>query len=234
VIRLQLDLLPTSRQTDVAIVIDVLRMTTTASAMLALGYREVSVVADVDDAHALAARTGALLFGERQGVALPGFDGGNSPLEHEGRATEGVGAVLCTTNGSRAVEATLTRHLLLGAIVNAHAAARRALELARDEITIVCAGTDGEPSLDDVVAAGYVLRALTAAATESDLSDTCLMALDVAAASPDALGGLRRASHARTLVALGFEADLAYAADLDRLDVVPERHGVRPAVFRRS
>jgi phosphosulfolactate phosphohydrolase-like enzyme len=85
-----------------------------------------------------------------------------------------------------------------------------------------------------VVAAGYVLRALMAAATESDLSDTCLMALDVAAASPDALGALRRAAHARTLVALGFEADLAYAADLDRLDVVPERHGVRPAVFRRS
>ena len=231
-IRLELDLLPTPRETDVAIVIDVLRMTTTAAAMLAHGYRDLRVVAGVDEAHALAARSGALLFGERQGVALPGFDGGNSPLEHDGRET-GLRAVLCTTNGSKAVESVLARHLLLGAIVNATAVVRRALELAEREVTLVCAGTDGAPSLDDVLAAGLVLAAVRAATDATTLSDTCHMALDVVAASGDPLTGLLRSRHARTLIDLGFEADLAYAADLDRLDVVPERRSVRPAVFAR-
>jgi 2-phosphosulfolactate phosphatase len=233
VIRLELDLLPTPRETDVAIVIDVLRMTTTAAAMLAHGYREVSVVAGVADAHAHAERTGALLFGERHGVALPGFDGGNSPLEHDGRAV-GLTAVLCTTNGSLAVETVRADHLLLGAIVNASAVAWRALALARREVTLVCAGTDGAPSLDDVVAAGYVLCALRSAGAEIGLSDTCTMALDVAAASPDALVGLRRAAHARTLEGLGFASDVAFAADLDRLSVVPERRSTRPAAFHAA
>jgi 2-phosphosulfolactate phosphatase len=229
-IRLELDLLPMPRHTDVAIVIDVLRMTTTAAAMLAHGYREVSVVAGVAEAHALAARTGALLFGERGGVALPGFDGGNSPLEHDGRDA-GLTAVLCTTNGSKAVESVRAKHLLLGAIVNAGAVARRALELAEREVTLVCAGTDGAPSLDDVLAAGLVLGALRTAGDATTLSDTCLMALDVAAATGDPLSGLRRARHAGTLIDLGFEADVAYAAGLDRLDAVPERRSERPAVF---
>ena len=229
-IRFELDLLPTPRETDVAIVIDVLRMTTTAAAMLAHGYRDLSVVAGVAEAHELAARTGALLFGERHGVALPGFDGGNSPLEHDGRET-GLRAVLCTTNGSKAVESVLARHLLLGAIVNATAVARRALELAEREVTLVCAGTDGAPSLDDVLAAGLVLWALRAANDATTLSDTCQMALDVAAATSDPLSGLRRATHARTLTDLGFGDDVAYAASLDRLDAVPERRSVRPALF---
>ncbi|CAN5717556.1 2-phosphosulfolactate phosphatase [soil metagenome] len=237
-LRVDLDLLPAFGDRgvghDVAIVIDVLRMTTTATAMLAHGYRRIDVVAEVDDARALATRTGALLFGERQGVAPAGFDGGNSPLEHQGPRVEDRAAVLCTSNGSKAVEAARARHVLLGAIVNARAVARRAVALADDGVHIVCAGTDGAPSLDDVVAAGYVLGALTATGAEVDLSDTCVVAMDVAAAAPDPVTGLHRARHARTLVDLGFEADVAFAGDLDRFALVPERRGRSGTTFGRA
>jgi 2-phosphosulfolactate phosphatase len=234
-LRIDVDLVPTRHDLDVAVVIDVLRMTTTAAAMLAHGHERVSIVADVAGARELAARTRARLFGERHGVALPGFDGGNSPLEHTADAAPAVPhAVLCTTNGSRAVEHVATaRHVLLGAIVNAHAVAQRAHGLATTAITLVCAGTDDAPSLDDALGAGLIVRELRSLAGGADLllSDTGQMALDVAAATPDPLEGLRRAAHARTLIALGFERDVAYAAHVDRLRVVPERHTVRPASF---
>lgn len=112
--------LPAGDPTDVAVVIDVLRMTTTAAALLAGGMRRLTIVAETDAALAHAASSGALLFGERMGLPYPGFDGGNSPVEHAKRDYGGRSAILCTTNGSKAVGLVAgARHVLLGAIVNA-------------------------------------------------------------------------------------------------------------------
>jgi len=81
-IRLDVAFTPGARSDDVAIVVDVLRMTTTAASLFARGLAELTVIADESGARARAEATGALLRGERGGKALPGFDGGNSPLEH--------------------------------------------------------------------------------------------------------------------------------------------------------
>ena len=82
--RLLLELLPphnTPHDTpdttlDTIIVIDVLRMTTTACALFSRSLSELTVVAEVEAARTLAAAEEALLLGERGGVKLPGFDGG--------------------------------------------------------------------------------------------------------------------------------------------------------------
>src|SRR2546423_15157607 len=66
----------------VAVVIDVLRATTTVIHALAAGCTSVRPCAEVEEARAVAAEMRAgrvLLGGERAGVALPGFDLGNSP-----------------------------------------------------------------------------------------------------------------------------------------------------------
>jgi 2-phosphosulfolactate phosphatase len=232
---IDLDFVPTPRPADVAIVVDVLRMTTTAATMLAHDRRELVVVAEVEEATILAREQGALLYGERGGVALPGFDGGNSPFEHVGDgALPGERVVLCTSNGSKAVEAVAeARHVLLGAIVNAGAVAWRAVTLAERDVRVVCAGTAGVPSLDDVLAAGCIVRALVASAGEAGLSDAARIALELANGEPDLAQGLRRSRHGRILLDLGFAADIDYAAELDRLDVVPERVERAPALFSR-
>jgi 2-phosphosulfolactate phosphatase len=229
---LDLHFVPASSDLDVAIVVDALRMTTTCTAMLGHGASEIVVVADAAAARFVAASSDALLFGERGGLPLKGFDGGNSPLELDPDLLRGRCVVVCTSNGSKAVEAAAgARHMLLGAAPNARAAATRALELARTSVTVVCAGTDGMPSLDDVVVGGCILRELVGLEPAAATTDTAQIAMAVAAPGGELRDWLARSAHGRTLLARGFEADLAYAANLSTVSVVGERRFGRPPSF---
>jgi 2-phosphosulfolactate phosphatase len=232
-LRLELAFVPPGLPTDVAVVIDVLRMTTTATALFARGLEELAVVADTSDALELAERTGALLLGERHGVPLPGFHGGNSPLEHFGTDLTGVRAILCTTNGSKAVEAaSQAPHVLLGAIVNALAVAERAVALAERSVLLLCAGTNGRPSLDDVLGAGCIAKEILRLVPDAELSDGIRIALTVADGSDRVEATLCEASHAETLRRLGFEKDIAFAAQRSSIGVVAVKVADEPARFR--
>lgn len=228
--RLHTELLPLDPPKDVAVVVDVLRMTTTASSLLSRGLRELFVVAEVGEAQALAARTGALLLGERGGHPVPGFSGGNSPLERLELA--GRSAVLCTTNGAKAVGfAAPARHVLLGGVVNARATAVRALALAKSGVTLVCAGTLGRVSLDDVIGAGCVARELLELEPGLRTGDATALALGFLEGQRDLHALLRRAEHAKHLASLGYARDVAFAAGLNTLDTVPERDPKNPLRF---
>jgi len=206
---------------DVAVVIDVLRMTTTATQLFSRGLDRLAVVASVDGARKLAAENSSLLLGERGGLPLPGFDFGNSPLEHADSGLHGRTAVISTTNGSRAVEAAAAaRHVLLGAVVNARSAARRALSLAQDRVTLICSGTDGLVSFEDVLGAGLICERLLAERPAAELTDAARICLQVLRA-PDSSISLAR--HADTLKELGFADDLDFAAAADSLEAVAER-----------
>lgn len=231
-LRVNLDLLPAPRSCDVAVVIDVLRMTTTAATLFARGLAELVVVAEVDEARALAQRERALLLGERQGVKVAGFDGGNSPLEYLEQDLTARRAVICTSNGSRAVEAVQAKHLVLGAIVNARASVERALALAERDVTLVCAGTAQQVSLDDVAAAGCLLQELMELEPQAVLSDSCKLALRLVEGGAGVLELLRDSRHGGILFGLGFDEDIAFAAKRNRYRHVPIRHDLAPARFR--
>ena len=231
-ISVDLEFVPTRRPAEALVVFDVLRMTTTACAAFSRGLRELEVLADADAARARAAATGGLLFGERDGVPLPGFDGGNSPVETLRLDLEGRRAVFCTTNGSRAVEAAAgARHLLLGAVVNAAAVARFLLALSPRNVRLSCAGTVDRVSLDDVVGAAWVLRELVAREAPLELSDAALLALRLVERHDEPTLLLEQAAHARFLHQIGFSEDVAYATRASVLDVVPWRHKGDPPTF---
>src|SRR5947199_9745820 len=87
----------------IAVVIDVLRATTTIVHALAAGCTAVRPCATVEEARELAGqmRVGrVLLGGERGGVPLPGFDLGNSPREYTAKLCRGTTLVMTTTNGT--------------------------------------------------------------------------------------------------------------------------------------
>ncbi|HVQ25786.1 MAG TPA: 2-phosphosulfolactate phosphatase, partial [Planctomycetota bacterium] len=86
-----------------AVVIDVLRATSTIARALASGCAGVLPVAELEQAAARARSLGALLGGERGGLAPSGFDLGNSPRSYDASACAGRLVVLSTTNGSRAI-----------------------------------------------------------------------------------------------------------------------------------
>src|SRR5438094_4483190 len=88
----------------VAVVVDVLRATTTIIHALAAGCKEVRPCAGLDEARVLAdgMRAGrVILAGERGAEKVPGFDRGNSPREFAPSNCKGCTLVLSTTNGTR-------------------------------------------------------------------------------------------------------------------------------------
>src|SRR5688500_12993631 len=90
----------------VAVVIDVLRATTTLVHALAAGGACVRPCATVEEARELADRLPAgkvLLAGERDGRPLPGFDHGNSPREFTAARCAHLAVVMTTSNGTRAL-----------------------------------------------------------------------------------------------------------------------------------
>lgn len=207
---------------DAVVVIDVLRMTTNAVSLFANGITHLHVVQEVEDARRVAAETGSLLLGERGGLPPEGFDGGNSPIENAQREYAGRSAVLCTTNGSKLVERyKAAKHLFLGSIVNADAVAAAALEAANSSVTLVCAGNRGALALDDVMAAGCIVRELMKFGVELKLEDSAKLALSTLDDERTLYDALSRTQHGRRLVELGYEEDVRFAAELNSSAITP-------------
>jgi 2-phosphosulfolactate phosphatase len=232
--QLHLSLLP-KPATDVAIVVDILRMTTTSAVLMSRGLSELYVVADEEEARVVAKEKKALLLGERGGLPMKGFDGGNSPIEYLKKDLKDQRAVLCTSNGSVAVEAVNeAKHVLLGSTVNAFAVAREALKRAETSITILCAGlsTHREVSLEDALGAAIIARDIQRlheveiVGDESFLMLHALRGLDAPLADQ-----FRKAKHGAVVLDLGFERDLTFAADRNTLQSVAVRKSKNPALF---
>jgi 2-phosphosulfolactate phosphatase len=206
---------------------------------LEAGAREVIPCLEVEEAREIAAsmpRSQFVLAGERGGLPIDGFDLGNSPLECDPAAVAGRTIVMTTTNGIRAMARCRTAEtVLIGGFVNAGALAAR-LD-ARPRIALVCAGSDGDITRDDVLFAGlmvdrlqrrsataYKLNAQAITARENWLASfSAPMAIGAEKLPPPLLADqLRKGPAGQKLVALGMEDDLYAAAQLDRFDIVPE------------
>ena len=211
---------------DVAIVVDVIRATSTMAQALASGYERILCCAELEDARALRAEIPeSLVGGERNAIRVEGFDVGASPREYlEARAAT---LILSTTNGTRAI-LTAAQHcdeVLLGSLLNLAAVAEAARSHSGD-VAIICAGFKGAFALDDAYCAGRIVRLLGGEPT-----DAALAAELVASSFPDATAGL----NARTYGPPGLEDDIAFCAREDLLDVVPRLAGtVGPAAEIRA
>ena len=106
----------TQPEHTVAIVIDILRATTSIAVLLARGVPAVYPASSVPAAVALRARLGAaLLCGEVEGRPPEGFDYGNSPVQFSTIAlpTPPLPMVMATTNGTLALLAARESPLVL-------------------------------------------------------------------------------------------------------------------------
>jgi 2-phosphosulfolactate phosphatase len=204
-----------------AVVIDVLRATSTIITALNHGARSVIPAVGVPEAITIfRALDGdsALLCGERHGVRIPGFDLGNSPLEYAPETVGGRTLVMTTTNGTRAIAAVKdAAEAVMGGFLNAASVARRASRSGLP-VTLVMAGTNGRFSLDDALATGAILDALPGAEPD-DLGRVCYSLYREN--QTDLIGALRHCSHYHTLAALGFVGDIAWCVRRDVMDTVP-------------
>jgi 2-phosphosulfolactate phosphatase len=203
-----------------AVVIDVLRATTTLTVAFTNGARRVVPVADPEQAFALKQREPqALLCGERGGLKIPGFDLGNSPEEYRADVVGGRTLVFASTNGSLAMLACAGCGVRrLAAFVNAKAVVE-SLAGARF-VLIACAGGEGRFDLEDAACAGWIARALEARGARLE-GGAARLARALAPADAAGVRALLQGSfHGRALRALGpaFARDVEFCAQLDRYD----------------
>ena len=206
----------------VALVVDVLRASTTVVAACAAGCRQVIPVATAKAARERAERLGdALLAGERGGDMIPGFDLGNSPLEYTPGRVGGRSIVLTTTNGTAAMLAAAgAEAAAVAALTNVEAAARWAVAQGRD-VTLLCSGETGRLSLEDAVCAGVLVDRL-AAESSIEATDAATMARRAGQHYARDLSRLvDDSTWARKLTRAGREADLAACLAFAGVDMVP-------------
>jgi 2-phosphosulfolactate phosphatase len=209
-----------------AIVIDVIRATSTIVEALASGARAVYPTLSTEDAIRIAnslGRDDTLLCGERKGLKIPGFDLGNSPAEFSPDRVQGTRLVMSTTNGTRAfLAAEDADRVIAASFLNLTAVVQAARE--EERIALVCAGREGLFSLDDALCAGVILRELSTDATmeDGDLDDASRAVLSLATSLEPNLALLRSTGAGAALVEVGLEADLAHCAMRDRHSLVPE------------
>ncbi|HUE17121.1 MAG TPA: 2-phosphosulfolactate phosphatase [Planctomycetaceae bacterium] len=221
---------PDELRGGIAVVIDLLRASTTIVTALANGARCVIPCGDVAAAQESAAsfpRGDVLLGGERGGVRIEGFDLDNSPATYSSDRVAGKTVVFTTTNGTAALlRSQAADRVLVGSLVNRRAVVR---ELAGDErpVHLVCAGTEGCVTAEDLLAAGAFAAELAAAAGSTSSRDDVAFVVQEFWASASSSSGqlrtaLRQSRGGRNLVELGFDADIELAARVDSVQVVAE------------
>lgn len=217
---------PQGQLPQCAVVVDVLRATTTIATALAAGAEAVQVFADLETLEATSAtwpEAQRLRAGERGGETVAGFDLGNSPFDYTPEVVKGKRIFMSTTNGTRSlatVQAAPT--VITAALVNVSTVVSYILDQGFETVWIVGSGWQGAYSLEDTVCAGAIVATL---AHKGDLN----YANDEAVAAEalyqqwqnNLLGILRQASHGQRLLRLDRDRDLEYCAALDSIPVLP-------------
>jgi 2-phosphosulfolactate phosphatase len=194
------------------VVFDILRATTSMLTALAHGAHAVIPVEEISDAVALRARCPDLLLaGERNGhrirADLTGgidFDLGNSPREYTPERVRGRTIVTTTTNGTRAIRASVgAQHVLVAAFLNLDAVARWIARHQPQNLVLVCSGTHEELAYEDLLAAGGLLDLIWPRYAHGRVSDSATIARQLyRAAGANLLDAMSSARNGRRLLSL--------------------------------
>ena len=211
-------------QDAAALVIDVIRATTTLTEALANGATAVYPVESPEEALRIAnslGREDTIICGERKGLPIEGFDLGNSPREFTGERVEGKKLVMTTSNGTRAFLAAQEAHEVVAAsFLNLSAAAGAVA--GRDYVVVLCAGKEDRLSLDDTLCGGHLVRHLVdGGESEADLNDGALAALTLARQHPPSADVFLNTRAGQALTGIDLADDLPFCAQVDRHDLVP-------------
>jgi 2-phosphosulfolactate phosphatase len=185
-----------------------------------------------------------LLGGERGGLPIEGFDLGNSPSEYSAEKVAGRTIVFTTTNGTQALLlCEAAKQVLIGSFVNFSAVAE---ELnGKLPIHLLCAGTRGRVTREDVLFAGALVEKLTGPLVEPDaLNDEARIARNV---WMEAMGDIRpphrRANEklaevlhdtqgGHNLMGVGLANDIGDASQIDLYDFAPRFDPVHWRIVR--
>tara|TARA_Y100001968_G_scaffold305506_1_gene321409 strand:+ start:121 stop:870 length:750 start_codon:yes stop_codon:yes gene_type:complete len=220
---------PEEGKPDVAVVIDVLRATTTIAWALSNGAEAVQTFSDVDDLKHEASKwpeSKRLLLGERNGRKIEGFDLGNSPVSVSNEVVFNKRLFMSTTNGTKSLDRVRhAKNLVTLALPNRSAVGKMLLNTLQSSVWIVGSGWEGSYSLEDSLGAGALVDFLWKHSSESVhiVNDELMAAWALWTywhKDPEAC--LRKASHGQRLQGIGnHDSDFKCCSELDQISIVP-------------
>ncbi|WDQ16874.1 2-phosphosulfolactate phosphatase [Rhodopirellula sp. P2] len=245
---------------SVVVVIDVLRATTVATTALSAGAKSITTCGEIEEAFAMKTAAGPdnvpLLCGERGCQPIVGFDHGNSPGEYSPAGVSDRELVLTTTNGTAAIQAAEDcDHMWLACFANLSAVIDRLVRwhsANQDQnafVRIVCAGTNGCVTTEDVLLAGAIIAMCHQRLADSPrfydgpielLNDSGALALsawqhcithDGVNSSETLAERLKLTQGGKNLIAANYAGDLVDCGSIDVFELVPTRDQRAPARF---
>ena len=221
---------PDSSLPDCAVVIDVLRATTTIATALNAGAEAVQTFSNIDMLMSKSADWSAnkrLRAGERGGKKVDGFDLGNSPLDCTSEVVKDKRLFLTTTNGTRALQkVSQAPTVITAAQINRQAAVNYLIEKQPETVWLVGSGWEGTYSIEDTGCAGAIVDAILQQ-TQASISEVAGNDEVVGAFSlykqweNKLLKMFECSSHGKRLLNLNGHKDLKYCAQTDIMEVLP-------------
>ena len=211
----------TTGNNHVAVVVDILRATTTIVAAVSRGVQKVIPVTDMNKLSDFK-KNGAIIVSERDGIQTEFADFGNSPLQLLRADIKDAVIAISTTNGTRALSAVnQAEKIFIGAFSNISALCAKLQELNLD-IVVVCSGWKHHFSLEDTLFAGAICEKLTLNNSFTFADDSVIAAMELwKNAKNDLLQFVSRSEHYQRLYDLGMGESVSYCFEMDTCSVVP-------------
>lgn len=201
----------------VAVIVDILRASSTIVTAFGEGVTHVFPVASLEECTAYGQQHACLTAAERDGLPAAGFDLGNSPFGFldAARPVRGRALTISTTNGTVALRRSLAAaEIVVGAFLNLGAVVDFIRQQQRD-VLVVCAGWKGQFCLEDTVFGGALAERLSA---DFDVrgSDAALAALHLWEQGKASLPAyLLQSAHVRRLNSLEASKDFEFCLQID-------------------
>ncbi|WP_164670503.1 2-phosphosulfolactate phosphatase [Virgibacillus doumboii] len=210
----------------IAVVFDVLLASSTITACLAYGAKQVTPV--LNEAEALREadnfeKEDVCLVGEYDGITIKGFLD-PLPLTLKNHVADRP-VVLSTTNGTVAIrKAASAKKVYIASLLNGDAVAGRIVETYDSEtIVAVCSGSKNQFCIEDFYGAGYFIEQLVNTyGDDVDLTDSALAAkLFYENMSEEALNVLSHSSVGKMMEHYGLDKDVEFVGRKGVFSVVP-------------
>jgi 2-phosphosulfolactate phosphatase len=204
---------------ELSVVIDVLRATSVITSLINLGCEKIIPVRTIEEALNIKKNNPEyILAGERNSKKVEGFDYGNSPLEYDSKL-QGKTVILTTTTGTKAIiKSKSASFIMMASLLNVDAITDKINRSMFKKVNIVCSGSNGELSIEDIYCAGMIASFVNGKLSEKSLLASAFY-LQYKDSPEKVLSEI--SSHGRKLVLSGFADDTVFCAKMNLYDNIP-------------
>lgn len=208
-----------------AVIIDVLRASSTIVTAISNGAKGVIPVEDMGSASKISQSLDSphyLLCGEKDGKKIDGYALGNSPLEYSAETVQNKTIILNTTNGTKAIKRSLLAdEIIVGCFLNLEAIVE-ALRHSENELVLVCSGWHGRLALEDLLCAGNIIYELTQGTLPDDARDGAKVAFGLFEKfGNNVYETISHSNHAVRLEGIVGHEDVEFCCQVSKFNILP-------------